>query len=57
MRAWDDAAVEVVSGTNAPEEIARVKRMLGEVDTSGGGRRVGNISPYFVERYRFNAGT
>lgn len=56
QKAWDDVVVEIVAGTNAPDEISRVKRMLGEVDTSGGGRRVGNISSYFAERYGFNAG-
>ena len=56
LRAWDDLVVEIVAGTSTPEEVTRVKRIFGDVDTSGGGRRVGNISPYFVERYGFNAG-
>lgn len=56
-RSWDDEVLEAVAGAPGYEQIARVRAMLGEVDTSGGGRKVGNISLYFAERYGFNPGS
>lgn len=53
-RGWDDLVLEVVAGSK--EEAARLRVMLGEVDVSGGGKKIGNIAPYFVERYGFSPG-
>lgn len=55
-RQWDDAVLEIVAGSPAFEHAGRLKLMLGEVDTAGG-RKVGNISSYFVDRYGFSPDT
>lgn len=51
---WDEGVLDIVGGSR--EEGRRVRGWLGEVDTSGGGRRAGNVSRYLVERYRFDPG-
>ncbi|THH06414.1 hypothetical protein EW145_g4109 [Phellinidium pouzarii] len=55
QRAWDDAVLELVAGSSAFEHAGRLKMMLGDVDTLGGGRKVGHIASYFVERYGFSS--
>lgn len=52
---WDEGILDIVGGSR--EEGRRVRGWLGDVDTSGGGRRAGNVSRYLVERYRFDPGT
>ena len=54
--AWDEEVLEIVAGSSAIEHAGRLRMMLGEVDTSNGGRKVGNISSYFVERFGFPSG-
>ncbi|KAF7305310.1 hypothetical protein HMN09_00782600 [Mycena chlorophos] len=53
--AWDENVLDIVGGSR--EEGRRVRGWLGEVDLTGGGRRAGNISRYFVERYGFDPET
>ncbi|KAF5345646.1 hypothetical protein D9756_011239 [Leucocoprinus leucothites] len=49
---WDEGTLDIVGGSR--EEGRRVRGWLGDVDTTGGGRRAGNVSRYLVERYRFD---
>lgn len=51
---WDEDTLDIVGGSR--EEGRRVRGWLGDVDTTGGGRRAGNVSRYLVERYRFDPG-
>ncbi|KZV62085.1 actin-like ATPase domain-containing protein [Peniophora sp. CONT] len=46
---WDDEVLALVAGS--PEEARRVRSWLGDVDVSGGGRRVATVSKYMQERY------
>ncbi|KAH8109625.1 actin-like ATPase domain-containing protein [Phellopilus nigrolimitatus] len=57
QRAWDEGVLEIVAGSNSFEHMGRLKMMLGDVDVQGGGRKIGSISPYFVERYGFSPDT
>ncbi|KAK7436187.1 hypothetical protein VKT23_019264 [Stygiomarasmius scandens] len=52
---WDEGVLDIVGGSR--EEGRRVRGWLGEVDVSGGGRKVGNVSKYLVERYGFDPDT
>jgi xylulokinase len=52
---WDDEVIEYIAGSR--EEGWRVRGWLGDVDISGGGRRVATVSRYLVERYGFEPGT
>lgn len=54
-RQWDERALEVVAG-GSREEAVRLRRMLGEVDLTGGVRPIGTIASYYVERYGFDRG-
>ncbi|KAF7794159.1 hypothetical protein EIP86_005290 [Pleurotus ostreatoroseus] len=49
---WDEGVLEIVGGTR--DEGRRMWGWLGEVDTSGGRRRIGNVSRYLVDRYGFD---
>ncbi|KAI0942604.1 hypothetical protein AcW1_003188 [Taiwanofungus camphoratus] len=49
---WDDEVMEIVGGGR--EEGRRIWSWLGDVDVSGGRRRIGNVSRYLVERYGFD---
>ncbi|KAJ8454627.1 hypothetical protein ONZ51_g12919 [Trametes cubensis] len=49
---WDEGVMEIVGGSR--EEGHRIWSWLGDVDISGGRRRIGNISKYLVERYGFD---
>ena len=51
---WDDEVIEYIAGSR--EEAWRVRGWLGDVDVSGGGRRVATVSRYLVERYGFEPG-
>lgn len=51
---WDEGVLDIVGGNR--DEGRRIWGWLGEVDVSGGRRRVGNISRYLVERYGFDPG-
>ena len=51
---WDEEVLEIVAGSR--EDGRRVRGWLGDVDVSGGSRRVGNVSRYLVERYGFDPG-
>lgn len=51
---WDDGVMEIVGGNR--DEGVRIYTWLGDVDTSGGRRRIGNVSRYLVERYGFDPG-
>lgn len=51
---WDDGVLEIVGGNR--DEGRRIWGWLGEVDISGGRRRIGNVSRYLVERYGFDPG-
>ena len=52
---WDEGVMEIVGGNR--EEGRRIWAWLGDVDVSGGRRRIGNISRYLVERYGFDPGS
>ncbi|KAH8801857.1 hypothetical protein DL96DRAFT_1634571 [Flagelloscypha sp. PMI_526] len=54
---WDEGVLDIIGGSR--EEGRRVRGWLGEVDTSPdrGGRKVGNVSRYLVERYGFDPET
>jgi xylulokinase len=51
---WDEGVLDIVGGSR--EEGRRVRGWFGDVDVSGGGRRLGNVSRYLVERYNFDPG-
>ena len=51
---WDDEIIEYIAGSR--EEAWRVRGWLGDVDVSGGGRRVATVSRYLVDRYGFEPG-
>ena len=51
---WDDEVFEYIAGSR--EEAWRVRAWLGDVDVSGGGRRVATVSRYLVDRYGFEPG-
>ncbi|KAG8969322.1 hypothetical protein FRC03_003423 [Tulasnella sp. 419] len=50
-REWDQDVLDVVAGSK--EEGGRFRKMLGEVE-SFGGKDIGKVSSYFVERYGFD---
>ncbi|KAH9966997.1 actin-like ATPase domain-containing protein [Russula compacta] len=52
---WDDEVIEYIAGSR--EEAWRVRTWLGDVDVSGGGRRVATVSRYLVDRYGFEPDT
>ncbi|KII84911.1 hypothetical protein PLICRDRAFT_57417 [Plicaturopsis crispa FD-325 SS-3] len=52
---WDDAVLDIVGGSR--EEGRRVRGWLGEVDVANGGKRIGTVSKYLVERYQFDPDT
>ena len=53
---WDDGGLEIIAGSR--EEGRRLRGWLGEPDViSGGGKKLGNVNPYFVDRYGFDPGT
>jgi len=52
-REWDGKVLEVVSGSK--DGAWRLKEMMGGVD-SDGGKVMGVISKYFVDRYGFDKG-
>ncbi|KAI0300008.1 actin-like ATPase domain-containing protein [Multifurca ochricompacta] len=52
---WDDEVIEYIAGSR--EEAWRVRGWLGDVDVSGGGRRVATVSRYLVDRYGFEPDT
>ncbi|KAF8196970.1 hypothetical protein BJ912DRAFT_93874 [Pholiota molesta] len=52
---WDEGVLDIVGGSR--EEGRRVRGWLGDVDVSGGSRKVGNVSRYLIERYGFDAET
>jgi xylulokinase len=51
---WDDEVIEYIGGSR--EEAWRARGWLGDVDVSGGGRRVATVSRYLVDRYGFEPG-
>ena len=51
---WDEGVMEIVGGNR--EEGRRIWTWLGDVDVSGGRRRIGSISRYLVDRYGFDPG-
>lgn len=51
---WDDGVMDIVGGSR--EEGRKVRGWLGEVDLYGG-KRVGCVSRYLVDRYGFDPGT
>ena len=52
---WDEGVLEIVGGSR--DEGRRIWGWLGDVDISGGRRRIGIVSRYLVERYGFDPGT
>lgn len=50
---WDDGVMEIVGGSR--EEGRKIRGWLGEVDLVGG-KRVGTVSRYLVDRYGFDPG-
>lgn len=51
---WDEGVMEIVGGNR--DEGHRIWQWLGEVDVSGGRRRIGTISRYLVDRFGFDSG-
>ncbi|KZT66507.1 actin-like ATPase domain-containing protein [Daedalea quercina L-15889] len=52
---WDEGVLEIVGGSR--DEGRRIWGWLGDVDISGGRRRIGSVSRYLVERYGFDPET
>lgn len=52
---WDEGVLEIVGGSR--DEGRRIWGWLGDVDISGGRRRIGIVSRYLVDRYGFDPGT
>ncbi|KAF9530785.1 hypothetical protein CPB83DRAFT_850311 [Crepidotus variabilis] len=52
---WDEGVLDIVGGSR--EEGRRVRGWLGDVDATGGSRRVGNVSRYLIDRYGFDPET
>ncbi|KAI0795956.1 hypothetical protein C8Q75DRAFT_803016 [Abortiporus biennis] len=52
---WEEGVLEIVGGNR--EEGRRIWNWLGDVDTSGGRRRLGTVSRYLVDRYGFDPET
>lgn len=50
---WDDGVMEIVGGNR--EEGRKIRGWLGDVDLTGG-KRVGNVSQYLVDRYGLDPG-
>jgi len=50
---WDDGVMEIVGGSR--EEGRKIRGWLGEVELTGG-KRVGTVSKYLVDRYGFDPG-
>lgn len=50
---WDEAMLELLAGSK--EEGARLRTLLGEVERAGG-KSLGTVAPYFVERYGVSRG-
>lgn len=51
---WDEGVLEIVGGNR--EEGRRIYGWLGDVDTSGGRRRLGTVSRYLTDRFGFDPG-
>jgi hypothetical protein len=51
---WDEGVLEIMGGNR--EEGRRIRNWLGEVDLSGGSRKIGMVSRYLVDSYRFDHG-
>jgi xylulokinase len=51
---WDETVLDIVGGSR--EEGRRVRGWLGEVDISGGSKRIGHVSRFLVDRYGFDPG-
>ena len=51
---WDEGVLEIIGGNR--DEGKRIRTWLGEVDLSGGSRKIGMVSRYLVDRYRFDHG-
>lgn len=51
---WDEGVLEIIGGNR--EEGRRIRTWLGDVDLSGGSRKIGMVSRYLVDRYRFDHG-
>ncbi|KAF5319146.1 hypothetical protein D9619_008472 [Psilocybe cf. subviscida] len=52
---WDETVLDIVGGSR--EEGRRVRGWLGDVDSSRGSKKAGNVSRYLVERYGFDPET
>ncbi|KAL0061327.1 hypothetical protein AAF712_011844 [Marasmius tenuissimus] len=52
---WDENVLDIVGGSR--EEGRRVRGWLGDVDVSGGARKIGNVSRYLVDRFGFDSET
>lgn len=52
-KSWDETSLDLLAG--GKEEAARLREMLGEVESSGN-TEVGSISSYFVGRYGLRPG-
>ncbi|CAL1702910.1 unnamed protein product [Somion occarium] len=52
---WDEGVLEIVGGNR--EEGRRIYNWLGDVDISGGRRRLGTVSRYLIDRYGFDPDT
>ena len=50
---WDDGVMEIVGGSR--EEGRKIRAWLGEVDLVGG-KKVGTVSRYLVDRHGFDPG-
>ncbi|KAH9995286.1 hypothetical protein BJV77DRAFT_991732 [Russula vinacea] len=55
MYVYASGVIEYIAGSR--EEAWRVRGWLGDVDVSGGGRRVATVSRYLVDRYGFEPDT
>jgi xylulokinase len=51
---WDDAVLDIVGGSRT--EGQRIREWLGNVESTGGARRLGTVSHFVSERYGFDPG-
>lgn len=52
---WEENVLDIVGGSR--EEGRRVRGWMGDVDVTGGARKIGNVSRYLVERFGFDSDT
>ncbi|KDQ49763.1 hypothetical protein JAAARDRAFT_200595 [Jaapia argillacea MUCL 33604] len=52
---WDDGVLDIVGGSR--DDGRKIRAWLGDVDLAAGGKRIGTVSKYLVDRYGFDPDT